>query len=111
MQDKPNDDHEGDEDVERDQDQKGWNAKAGEDRCPADRTREPVDKHRDTDCCTNLSVQSVEACPCRGQMRTQTGEVHEAGESDDPEVLGIYYITTVELDGLGIRHLEERMQH
>ena len=30
-------------------------------------------------------------------MRTHRSEVHEAGEGDDPEVLGVDYITTIEL--------------
>ena len=31
-------------------------------------------------------------------MRTHRSEVHEAGEGDDPEVLGVDYITTIELE-------------
>ena len=33
----------------------------------------------------------------RAQIRTYRAEVHEAGEGDYPEVLGVDYVATVEL--------------
>ena len=33
----------------------------------------------------------------RTQMRTQRAKVHEAGEGDDPEVLGVDNVATIEL--------------
>ena len=35
----------------------------------------------------------------RAQIRTYRANVHEAGEGDDPEVLGVDYVATVELQG------------
>ena len=32
-------------------------------------------------------------------MRTHRSEVHEAGEGDDPEVLGVDEVATMELQG------------
>ena len=33
-------------------------------------------------------------------MRTERAEVHEAGEGDDPEVLGVDYVATIKLKEL-----------
>ena len=40
---------------------------------------------------------SVIATSWRTQMRTYRTEVHEAGEGDDPEIFGVDYVATVEL--------------
>ena len=42
-------------------------------------------------------AQSIAISSWRARMRTHRSEVHEAGEGDDPEVLGVDYIATIEL--------------
>ena len=44
-------------------------------------------------------------------MCTEGAGVHEAGESGDTDILGIYYIATIELRVVGIRHLGVSTQH
>ena len=45
-----------------------------------------------------MLVLRVIAGAWRTQMRTKRAKVHEAGEGDDPEALGIYNVTTVKLE-------------
>ena len=44
-------------------------------------------------------VLSVATGSWRTQVRTYRAEVHEAGEGDDPEVLGVDEVATMELQG------------
>ena len=44
-------------------------------------------------------VLSVATGSWRTQVRTYRAEVHEAGEDDDPEVLGVDEVATMELQG------------
>ena len=44
-------------------------------------------------------VLSVATGSWRTQIRTYRAEVHEAGEGDDPEVLGVDEVATMELQG------------
>ena len=41
-------------------------------------------------------------------MRTHRAQEHEAGESDNPEFLGVDKIATIELGRTWVRHLCER---
>ena len=44
-------------------------------------------------------------------MRTQRAEVHEAGEGDGPDVLGVDYVATIELGkGPALGTMDERTQ-
>ena len=44
-------------------------------------------------------VLTIATSSWRTRVRTYRAEVHEAGEGDDPEVLGVDEVTTMELQG------------
>ena len=54
----------------------------------------------------SVLAQSVDEGSWRTQTHTYRAEVHDAGEGDEPEVLGEDHPATIELGG-DIRHLGE----
>ena len=52
-------------------------------------------------------ARTVVASPSRTKIRTQRAKVHKAGEDDDPEVLRVDDITTIELEELAVRYVDE----
>ena len=99
VQDKTSDDHEGEEDVERDRDRKVWKTEINGGSFPDTvfRPRRLVGVCDADRYVNNISLGAA-ACLRRTQMRTDGAEIHKAGEGDNPEVCGIDYMTTIELE-------------
>ena len=58
-----------------------------------------------------VSAQGITTNVCGGQMHTQRCKVCKAGKGDDPEVCGVYYVATIQLERVGVRHLGEWVQY
>ena len=100
MLNEPDDDCEGEEDVERDRDRKvrkteivgeGWNL--------VDQPQGLVDEYHDTHCYVDGINSDHREGLCGSQMRTKRGEARKAGDDDNPEVLGVDNVATIDLEG------------
>ena len=89
------DDHEGEEDIERHGNREVWNPDLFSEGTQA-WSRGLVDEHDTQRCDSGISEGSYR---CRTRVLTQRGEIHQAREDDDPVVHVINNIATVELRG------------
>ena len=100
MGDKPYDDQQGENDVEREGNRKVWKTKVDRDGVPntAVRLRGLVDEDDTHPYIDDVMLAQSAVGLWENQIRTDRGEIHEAGERDDPNVCGIDDVTTIELE-------------
>ena len=102
VQDQSNDNHEREQDVERNGNRVVRNGDVDADRVSVGNIRRLhclIDE-QDPHCCASAtSVKDVTIGLRRTKMRTDSGEVHQAWEGDDPVVHGVDNIAAIELRG------------
>src|SRR5579872_6643075 len=97
MQRKPRNDHECEEDVERHTNQIEWKAEVAYSDDRRSRVQEVIDEcnaHRYTG---NVSREGP-CCLVKTRMHTQRSEIHQAREGNDPTILGINNVATINLE-------------
>ena len=102
MQDEPDGDHQGEEDIEWNGNRKVWRGGMGNERSPdsVSYSRGLVDERDDAQRCVNGDVS-----PNRSRrfseaeiLRTKRSKEHKEGEGDDPKVHGVDHVAAIKLE-------------